>query len=88
MDWGFLINMGVGAVLKHTKLGKTKSGKPRTVPNWMIPVINFVGTTAVSMATGQDFGASISLGATNTFMATGVHSAIKNPVKAWSGRSI
>jgi len=84
LDFGFLINNAVGLVLKHTKVGK----KRMTVPNWSIPLVNLVLTTGAGLLQGEDLGVAASRGVMNTLMATGLHSAVKNPIKVATGRSI
>jgi len=74
-----LINLGVGFVLKKGI---------RKYPNWAIPAANVVVATGVALAQGMTPEQAVTAGMLRTVIATGTHSAIKNPVKVTTGRSI
>ena len=72
MDWTFLLNFGIGAIIKHVI--------PSKKINKFIPVINLVGTTAVVGLATNDWQGAIQVGVNNTLMSTGLHSATRSTV--------
>lgn len=86
MDLTPLINFGAGFLAKHVskKIGRVKV----TVPNKLIPFANLAVTTTVIAAQTGDFWGSLLEAGKSVGMAMLAHKLVKEPVKAFSGRSI
>ena len=75
-----LVNVAVGAVMKRLP--------NKTVPNWTIPAVNVLIGAGVAIAQGASLEQAAAKGAERAIIAAGVHTSIKNPVKAMTGRNI